>query len=157
METSTNFCLFMPLFDKLGNTLNNRSWELHKETSSGELFYHGYQHLGVTHPSKQTIDGFKYTLSWNLLQHNKNGLAFSTFWYNKRILNFVNVFLFYSPYLGYWNPLYIREIVSFCFSIFHKENAFHKHTLKEHLRMVSFLLSRCFCLLIAMSFWPCAP
>ncbi|KAJ8634699.1 hypothetical protein MRB53_008966 [Persea americana] len=36
METSTNFCLFMPLFDKLGNTLNNRSWELHKETSSAQ-------------------------------------------------------------------------------------------------------------------------
>ncbi|XP_068652155.1 very-long-chain aldehyde decarbonylase GL1-1 [Aristolochia californica] len=35
-EMNTNFCLFMPLFDKLGNTLNDRSWDLHKKTSSGE-------------------------------------------------------------------------------------------------------------------------
>ncbi|KAH7545679.1 hypothetical protein FEM48_Zijuj01G0119400 [Ziziphus jujuba var. spinosa] len=29
----TNFCLFMPLFDALGKTLNSRSWELHKMMS----------------------------------------------------------------------------------------------------------------------------
>ncbi|KAI9117282.1 hypothetical protein K1719_011448 [Acacia pycnantha] len=29
----TNFCLFMPLFDALGNTLNSKSWQLHKEIS----------------------------------------------------------------------------------------------------------------------------
>ncbi|XP_019453866.1 PREDICTED: protein ECERIFERUM 3-like isoform X2 [Lupinus angustifolius] len=34
-EKDTNFCLFMPLFDALGNTLNNKSWQLHKKLSSG--------------------------------------------------------------------------------------------------------------------------
>ncbi|KZV29589.1 protein ECERIFERUM 3 [Dorcoceras hygrometricum] len=29
-EKSTNYCLFMPLFDALGNTLNKKSWETHK-------------------------------------------------------------------------------------------------------------------------------
>ncbi|XP_073274485.1 very-long-chain aldehyde decarbonylase CER3-like [Primulina huaijiensis] len=29
-EMHTNFCLFMPLFDALGNTLNKKSWETHK-------------------------------------------------------------------------------------------------------------------------------
>lgn len=33
-EMETNFCLFMPLFDTLGKTLNSRSWELHKIISS---------------------------------------------------------------------------------------------------------------------------
>lgn len=33
-EMSTNLCLFMPLYDKLGNTLNSKSWDLHKKTSS---------------------------------------------------------------------------------------------------------------------------
>ncbi|XP_004507787.1 very-long-chain aldehyde decarbonylase CER3 [Cicer arietinum] len=34
-EKDTNFCLFMPLFDALGNTLNKNSWTLHKTLSSG--------------------------------------------------------------------------------------------------------------------------
>ncbi|XP_039686501.1 very-long-chain aldehyde decarbonylase CER3 [Medicago truncatula] len=34
-EKDSNFCLFMPLFDALGNTLNTKSWELHKSFSSG--------------------------------------------------------------------------------------------------------------------------
>ncbi|XP_073018351.1 very-long-chain aldehyde decarbonylase CER3-like [Primulina eburnea] len=29
-EMDTNYCLFMPLFDALGNTLNKKSWETHK-------------------------------------------------------------------------------------------------------------------------------
>ncbi|XP_073143149.1 very-long-chain aldehyde decarbonylase CER3 [Henckelia pumila] len=29
-EMDTNYCLFMPLFDALGNTLNKKSWEAHK-------------------------------------------------------------------------------------------------------------------------------
>ncbi|KAI3982207.1 hypothetical protein MKX01_019113 [Papaver californicum] len=33
-EKDTNFCLFMPIFDALGNTVNNKSWELHRQTSS---------------------------------------------------------------------------------------------------------------------------
>ncbi|XP_058211162.1 very-long-chain aldehyde decarbonylase CER3 [Rhododendron vialii] len=33
-EMGTNFCLFMPLFDALGNTMNAKSWELHKKISS---------------------------------------------------------------------------------------------------------------------------
>ena len=33
-EKDTNFCLFMPIFDKLGNTLNKNSWGLHKKLSS---------------------------------------------------------------------------------------------------------------------------
>ncbi|XP_062078543.1 very-long-chain aldehyde decarbonylase CER3 isoform X2 [Humulus lupulus] len=33
-EKETNFCLFMPLFDALGNTLNPSSWELHNKISS---------------------------------------------------------------------------------------------------------------------------
>ncbi|OVA06905.1 Fatty acid hydroxylase [Macleaya cordata] len=36
MEKDTNFCLFMPLFDAVGKTLNDKSWELHKQISSGE-------------------------------------------------------------------------------------------------------------------------
>lgn len=32
-EMDTNFCLFMPLFDALGKTLNSKSWGLHKEMS----------------------------------------------------------------------------------------------------------------------------
>ncbi|PIA37039.1 hypothetical protein AQUCO_03100057v1 [Aquilegia coerulea] len=35
-EMNTNFCLFMPLYDALGNTLNTKSWPLHKEKSSGK-------------------------------------------------------------------------------------------------------------------------
>lgn len=34
-EKDTNFCLFMPLFDALGNTLNKNSWTLHETLSSG--------------------------------------------------------------------------------------------------------------------------
>ncbi|KAL6656046.1 hypothetical protein ACP70R_006872 [Stipagrostis hirtigluma subsp. patula] len=30
-----NFCLFMPLFDLLGGTLDGRSWEMHEQTSAG--------------------------------------------------------------------------------------------------------------------------
>ncbi|XP_058113921.1 very-long-chain aldehyde decarbonylase CER3 isoform X2 [Magnolia sinica] len=33
-EMGTNFCLFMPLYDMLGDTLNDKSWELHKKISS---------------------------------------------------------------------------------------------------------------------------
>ncbi|KAL5548864.1 hypothetical protein UlMin_004095 [Ulmus minor] len=33
-EKETNFCLFMPFFDALWKTLNNKSWELHKTISS---------------------------------------------------------------------------------------------------------------------------
>ncbi|KAF3452866.1 hypothetical protein FNV43_RR03299 [Rhamnella rubrinervis] len=32
-EMGTNFCLFMPLFDALGKTLNSKSWELQKKIS----------------------------------------------------------------------------------------------------------------------------
>ncbi|XP_073002940.1 very-long-chain aldehyde decarbonylase GL1-2-like [Typha latifolia] len=35
-EKNSNFCLFMPLFDALGGTLNVKSWELQKEISSGK-------------------------------------------------------------------------------------------------------------------------
>ncbi|KAJ3677144.1 hypothetical protein LUZ60_002868 [Juncus effusus] len=31
-QKDSNFCLFMPLFDLLGGTLNSKAWELHKET-----------------------------------------------------------------------------------------------------------------------------
>ncbi|KAL6559729.1 hypothetical protein OROGR_004846 [Orobanche gracilis] len=34
IDMKTNFCLFMPLFDKLWNTANLTSWALHKEISS---------------------------------------------------------------------------------------------------------------------------
>ncbi|KAI4376785.1 hypothetical protein MLD38_014503 [Melastoma candidum] len=34
-EMDTNYCLFMPLFDALGSTLNKKSWELQKHFSSG--------------------------------------------------------------------------------------------------------------------------
>ncbi|XP_030456443.1 very-long-chain aldehyde decarbonylase CER3 [Syzygium oleosum] len=30
-DMDTNFCLFMPLFDAVGNTLNSKSWQLQKE------------------------------------------------------------------------------------------------------------------------------
>ncbi|CAN4115316.1 unnamed protein product [Withania somnifera] len=32
-EMGTNYCLFMPLFDVLGNTLNTKSWDMHTEAS----------------------------------------------------------------------------------------------------------------------------
>uniref|UniRef100_A0A5B6Z7Y4 Putative Fatty acid hydroxylase superfamily n=1 Tax=Davidia involucrata TaxID=16924 RepID=A0A5B6Z7Y4_DAVIN len=32
-EMGTNYCLFMPLYDALGNTLNSKSWELHRKIS----------------------------------------------------------------------------------------------------------------------------
>ncbi|KAJ4958224.1 hypothetical protein NE237_025335 [Protea cynaroides] len=34
-EMTTNYCLFMPIYDALGKTLNHKSWELHKKISSG--------------------------------------------------------------------------------------------------------------------------
>ena len=34
-DKDTNFCLFMPLFDALGNTLNKKSWQSPKLPSSG--------------------------------------------------------------------------------------------------------------------------
>ncbi|CAK8534428.1 unnamed protein product [Lathyrus sativus] len=34
-EMDSNFCLFMPLFDALGNTVNTKSWELHESLSKG--------------------------------------------------------------------------------------------------------------------------
>ncbi|ONK69677.1 uncharacterized protein A4U43_C05F25570 [Asparagus officinalis] len=34
-EKNSNFCLFMPLFDALGGTINKKSWEFQKETSKG--------------------------------------------------------------------------------------------------------------------------
>ncbi|KAL5229949.1 hypothetical protein ABZP36_028725 [Zizania latifolia] len=34
-ERDTNFCLFMPIFDLLGGTLNDKSWELQKKISAG--------------------------------------------------------------------------------------------------------------------------
>ncbi|XP_030535634.1 very-long-chain aldehyde decarbonylase CER3 [Rhodamnia argentea] len=34
-DLDTNFCLFMPLFDAVGNTLNSKSWQLQKELNSG--------------------------------------------------------------------------------------------------------------------------
>ncbi|CAK9171356.1 unnamed protein product [Ilex paraguariensis] len=38
-EMGSNYCLFMPLYDALGNTLNSKSWELHRKISlsSGEI------------------------------------------------------------------------------------------------------------------------
>ncbi|XP_047332123.1 very-long-chain aldehyde decarbonylase CER3-like [Impatiens glandulifera] len=30
-EMGTNYCLFMPIYDALGNTMNNKSWNLHKK------------------------------------------------------------------------------------------------------------------------------
>ncbi|GLU10331.1 hypothetical protein SLE2022_271460 [Rubroshorea leprosula] len=33
-EMGTNFCLFMPLFDAMGKTLNSNSWQLHRKVSS---------------------------------------------------------------------------------------------------------------------------
>ncbi|KAJ6849727.1 protein ECERIFERUM 3-like [Iris pallida] len=36
MEQDSNFCLFMPLFDALWGTLNNKSWQLQKDVSSGK-------------------------------------------------------------------------------------------------------------------------
>lgn len=35
-EMDSNYCLFMPLFDAIGNTMNTKSWIMHKENSSGK-------------------------------------------------------------------------------------------------------------------------
>lgn len=32
-EMDSNYCLFMPLFDALGNTLNKKSWDVHRKNS----------------------------------------------------------------------------------------------------------------------------
>ncbi|KAL6555199.1 Very-long-chain aldehyde decarbonylase cer3 [Orobanche gracilis] len=32
-QMDTNYCLFMPLFDALGNTLNKNSWDIHRKNS----------------------------------------------------------------------------------------------------------------------------
>lgn len=34
-KREANFCLFMPLFDLLGGTLDDQSWEMQKQTSAG--------------------------------------------------------------------------------------------------------------------------
>ena len=34
-EKDSNFCLFMPIFDLLGGTLNSKSWQLQKEIYQG--------------------------------------------------------------------------------------------------------------------------
>ncbi|KAI0504696.1 hypothetical protein KFK09_015649 [Dendrobium nobile] len=36
IEKNSNYCLFMPLFDALGGTINTKSWSLQKEISSGK-------------------------------------------------------------------------------------------------------------------------
>ncbi|XP_038987308.1 very-long-chain aldehyde decarbonylase GL1-1-like isoform X1 [Phoenix dactylifera] len=36
IEKTSNFCLFMPIFDVFGRTLSSKSWELQKEISSGK-------------------------------------------------------------------------------------------------------------------------
>ncbi|KAL1363443.1 hypothetical protein AAHE18_03G150000 [Arachis hypogaea] len=41
-DKDSNFCLFMPLFDALGNTLNTKSWQLHKTTSSVQNLHVGF-------------------------------------------------------------------------------------------------------------------
>lgn len=35
-EMGTNYCLFMPLYDVLGKTINKSSWDLHREISSSK-------------------------------------------------------------------------------------------------------------------------
>ncbi|RWW50752.1 hypothetical protein BHE74_00042955, partial [Ensete ventricosum] len=42
-EKNCNFCLFMPLFDFLGKTANNKSWDLQKEISSGAFVHQSSQ------------------------------------------------------------------------------------------------------------------
>ncbi|XP_051150148.1 very-long-chain aldehyde decarbonylase CER3-like [Andrographis paniculata] len=32
-EMDTNYCLFMPIFDALGNTMNQKSWDMHRKNS----------------------------------------------------------------------------------------------------------------------------
>jgi sterol desaturase/sphingolipid hydroxylase (fatty acid hydroxylase superfamily) len=34
-KREANFCLFMPLFDLLGGTLDDQSWEMQEQTSKG--------------------------------------------------------------------------------------------------------------------------
>lgn len=36
-EMDTNFCLFMPLYDYLGHTLNSKSWDVHRSMSAGQV------------------------------------------------------------------------------------------------------------------------
>ncbi|XP_021276679.1 protein ECERIFERUM 3 [Herrania umbratica] len=38
-EMGTNFCLFMPLFDAMGKTLNSNSWQIHEKISSDSAKY----------------------------------------------------------------------------------------------------------------------
>ncbi|KAL6900870.1 hypothetical protein ACP4OV_005546 [Aristida adscensionis] len=45
MNMDTNFCLFMPLFDLLGGTLNDKSWEVQKKNSTGSEEVPGFVFL----------------------------------------------------------------------------------------------------------------
>ncbi|KAF9617351.1 hypothetical protein IFM89_036223 [Coptis chinensis] len=67
-EMNTNFCLFMPLFDALGDTVNKKSWELHKKISSVT----GYNLKGRLHQSWCVPRyGFQYFLPFA-----KNGINY---------------------------------------------------------------------------------
>lgn len=39
-EQETNLCLFMPIFDSLGGTLNPKSWEEHERICKGVQISH---------------------------------------------------------------------------------------------------------------------
>ncbi|TVU05691.1 hypothetical protein EJB05_48867 [Eragrostis curvula] len=45
MNKDSNFCLFMPLFDALGGTLNDKSWEVQKKNSAGSNDVPGFVFL----------------------------------------------------------------------------------------------------------------
>jgi sterol desaturase/sphingolipid hydroxylase (fatty acid hydroxylase superfamily) len=57
-EKDCNFCLFMPLFDALGDTVHPKSWELQKEVDQGtEASMIMTQNLAsFSHNSKSSID-----------------------------------------------------------------------------------------------------
>jgi sterol desaturase/sphingolipid hydroxylase (fatty acid hydroxylase superfamily) len=40
---ASNFCLFMPLFDRLGGTLDAASWELQEKNRAGIIKYQCYR------------------------------------------------------------------------------------------------------------------
>jgi sterol desaturase/sphingolipid hydroxylase (fatty acid hydroxylase superfamily) len=44
-EKDSNFCLFMPLFDLLGGTLNSKSWDLQKEIYQGTPLRDSSDHM----------------------------------------------------------------------------------------------------------------
>lgn len=64
-EKDSNFCLFMPLFDALGGTLNPKSWQLQKEVDLG-ITYSLYSKISQS-TSSQKKKTIYYQIGYNVV------------------------------------------------------------------------------------------